>query len=113
MNIHAQIWISDVNDKVANITPDDCTLYEEDFADAKAFSDFILDRLNASEINHGAVEQIVLSVDEGKLINAYKLTDSDLGIDQWDFEEEGVQQLIDDYSAFIAKEQSYEPGGTS
>lgn len=105
MNIHAKIWISDVNDKVNSITPDDCTLYEEDFADAKAFSDFILDRLNASEINHGAVEQIVLSVDEGKLINAYKLTDSDLGIDQWDFEEEGVQQLIDDYGAFIAKEQ--------
>lgn len=105
MNIHAQIWISDVNDKVANITPNDCTLYEEDFADAKAFSNFILDRIEASEINHGAVEQIVLSVDEGKLINAYKLTDSDLGIDQWDFEEEGVQQLIDDYCAFIAKEQ--------
>lgn len=105
MNIHAQIWISDVNDKVANITPNDCTLYEEDFADATAFSSFILDRLNASEVNHGAVEQIILSVDKGKLINAYKLTDSDLGIDQWDFEEEGVQQLIDDYCAFIAKEQ--------
>lgn len=105
MNIHARIWISDVNDKVANITPNDCTLYEEDFADAKAFSSFILDRLNASEVNHGAVEQIILSVDKGKLINAYKLTDSDLGIDQWDFEEEGVQQLIDDYCAFIAKEQ--------
>lgn len=106
MNIHAQIWISDVNDKVANITPNDCTLYEEDFADAKAFSNFILDHLEASEINHGAVEQIMLSVDEGKLINAYKLTDSDLGIDQWNFQEDGVQCIVDEYLAFIAKEEA-------
>lgn len=106
MNIHVQIWISDVNDKVENITPDDCTLYENEFADAKALSSFILGRLKDSETNHGVVEQMLFSIDDGRVINAYKLDDTDIGIDQWNFEEGDVQQLIDDYRILMTKERA-------
>ena len=106
MNIHAQIWISDVNDKVENITPGDCTLYGNEFADAKAFSSFILGHLKDSEANHGVVEQMLFSIDDGRVINAYKLDDTDIGIDQWNFEEGDVQQLIDDYRILMAKERA-------
>lgn len=108
--IDVKIWISDANDKKNGITPSDCTLYEKSFTSTAELSAFILERLRASALVDGRVEQLSLSIDGKQYVDAYSLNEelADTGIDEWDFTEELVQELLDNYSTFTVEHPAKE-----
>ncbi|WP_165043729.1 hypothetical protein [Adlercreutzia sp. ZJ138] len=93
--ISIKIYIN-ASGRECDISPADCDYFEQSFDDVVGLVSFI-DEQTAEPMR--TVEHLSISVDGGEMIDAYDICEcwDGPGIDEWEFTEQTVTELIEDY----------------